>query len=138
MDHARTGKVPASFRVIAALGLLWNAMGAALYLWARLDPQAALAGADPAMRDYVAHQPLWANIGYGLGIWASLAGSAALALRSRHAPPLFLASFVGAALSHAGQFRAGVMPPDLAAWIMGGIAFLWWYSRRSAAAGLLR
>lgn len=138
MEANAPGKVPASFWVIAVLGLLWNSFGAYLYLMARLDPATALAGVDPAMRDYVANQPIWANIGYGLGIWGSFIGSVAMVLRVRHAVLLFLVSLVGAALSHLGQAMAGVIPIGLAAVIMGVIAFLWWYCRRSAEQGLLR
>ncbi len=138
MEANATGKLPVSFWVIAVLGLLWNCFGAYLYLMARLDPQTALAGVDPAMRDYVANQPIWANIGYGLGIWGSFFGSVAMVLRSRHAVVLFLASLIGAAISHLGQAMAGVIPIGLAVMIMAVIAFLWWYCRRSAEQGLLR
>ena len=131
-------KVPSSFWIVAVLGLLWNCFGAYLYMLARLDPVTALAGADPAMRDYVANQPIWANIGYGLGIWGSFFGSVAMVLRSRHAVPLFLISFVGAAVSHLGQAMAGVIPIPLATVIMVVIAFLWWFARRSQATGILR
>jgi hypothetical protein len=137
--NANSGaKLPVSFWVIAVVGLLWNCFGAYLYMLGRLDPQAALSGASPAMRDYVANQPIWANIGYGLGIWGSFIGSAAMVLRSRHAVLLFLVSLVGAAVSHLGQALAGVIPIGLAAVIMAVIAFLWWYSRRSAEQGFLR
>ena len=133
-----TLKVPSSFWIVAVLGLLWNCFGAYLYMLARLDPVTALAGVDPAMRDYVANQPLWANIGYGLGIWGSFVGSVAMVIRSRHAVPLFMLSFVGAAVSHLGQAMAGVIPIPLATVIMVVIAFLWWFARRSQATGILR
>lgn len=138
MEANSDGRVPASFWVIAVLGLLWNCFGAYLYMLARVDPETALAGADPAMREYVANQPVWANLGYGLGIWGSFLGSLAMVLRSRHAVTLFLVSLIGAAISHLGQAMAGVIPVGLAAVIMAVIAFLWWYCRRSQAQGLLR
>ncbi len=138
MDAISEAKLPASFWVIAILGLLWNAFGAYLYMLARIDPEAALAGASPAMQDYVVNQPIWANLGYGLGIWGSALGSVAMVTRKKIAVPLFLASLVGAAISHLGQAMAGVIPVGLAAVIMGVIAFLWWYSRRCVEQGLLR
>jgi hypothetical protein len=131
-------KAPTSFWIVAVLGLLWNCFGAYLYMLARLDPATALAGVDPAMRDYVANQPVWANVGYGLGIWGSFFGSAAMVLRSRHAVLLFAISFVGAAVSHIGQAMAGVFPVPLGPIIMIVIAFLWWFSRRSQAQGILK
>lgn len=138
MNSSAGGKVPASFGVIAVIGLLWNCFGAYLYVMARMNPDAALAGADPAMKDYFLSQPIWANIGYGLGIWGSFFGSVAMVLRSRHAATLFLVSLIGAALSHLAQAMAGVIPVGLAIVIMGIIAFLWWYCRRCVQQGLLR
>jgi hypothetical protein len=138
MDANSGGKLPASFWVIAVLGLLWNAFGSYLYILARFDPEAALAGASPEMREYVASQPIWANLGYGFGIWGSALGSVAMVTRKKIAVPLFLTSLVGAAVSHLGQAMAGVIPIGLAIVIMGVIAFLWWYSRRCVEQGLLR
>ncbi len=138
MDANSEGKLPASFWVIAVLGLLWNSFGAYLYILARVDPETALAGASPEMRDYVASQPIWANLGYGLGIWGSFLGSVAMVARKKLAAPLFLASLVGALVSHLGQAMAGVLPIGLTIVIIGIIAFLWWYSRRCAEQGLLR
>lgn len=132
------GSATTQFWIVAGIGLLWNCFGAYLYLMARLDPETALAGADPAMRDYVVNQPIWANIGYGLGIWGSFFGSVAMVLRSRHAVLLFAVSFVGALVSHIGQAMAGVIPIPLAATIMIVIAALWWYARRSQAQGILK
>lgn len=138
MDANSGGKLPASFWVIAVLGLVWNSFGAYLYILARVDPETALAGASPEMRDYVANQPIWANLGYGLGIWGSFLGSVAMALRKKLAVPLFLASLVGALVSHLGQAIAGVLPLGLTIAIIGIIAFLWWYCRRCVEQGLLR
>lgn len=138
MEADAGAKLPTSFWVIAVLGLLWNAFGAYLYILARVDPETALAGASPEMRDYVANQPIWANLGYGLGIWGSALGSVAMVARKKIAVPLFLTSLVGAAISHLGQAMAGVIPIGLTFVIMSVIAFLWWYSRRCAEQGLLR
>lgn len=138
MDSINAARVPISFWVITVIGLLWNSFGAYLYMTARLDPDTALAGASPAMRDYFVNQPIWANLGYGLGIWGSFFGSVAMALRSRHAVWLFLVSLIGAVVSHLGQAMAGVLSLPLALTILIVIAFLWHYSRKSAAQGILR
>lgn len=138
METTNTARVPTSFWVIAGIGLLWNSLGAYLYMTARLDPDTALAAATPAMRDYFVNQPIWANLGYGLGIWGSFFGSVAMVLRSRHAVWLFLVSLVGAVASHLAQAMAGVLTLPLAITILIVVAFLWHYSRRSAAQGILR
>lgn len=131
-------KAPTVYWVVAILGLLWNCIGAYLYIQTRLSPEVVMASAPQEMRDYVTNMPLWANIGYGLGVWGSVAGSVLMLLRSRHAITAFLVSLVGAAVSYLGQFMAGVLEPALPIMIMAIIALLWSYSRRAAAQGLLK
>lgn len=132
------GKVPLSFWVVASLGLLWNAFGAYLYMLSKLNPEAALAGASPAMRDYVAAMPTWAHIGWSLGVWGSALGSLMMLLRSRHAITAFLVSLLGALASFGAQARAGVLETGIAATVIVIIVFLLWYSRNEAAKGVLR
>lgn len=131
-------KAPTIYWVVAVVGLLWNCIGAYMYIQARLNPDVALAAAPQEIRDYVANMPLWANIGYGLGVWGSVAGSVLMLLRSRHAPTAFLVSLVGALVSYLGQLQAGVLGVAEPAVILAGILLLWWYSRRAAAQGILK
>jgi hypothetical protein len=49
-----------------------------------------------------------------------------------------MVSLAGAAVSFAGQAQAGVLRPAEPAIILTVIALLLWYSRRSAAQGILR
>lgn len=138
MNGSPAGKLPPSFWVITILGLLWNGFGAYLYLLSKFDLETALTGASPAMRDYVIGQPVWASAAYALGIWGSALGSVLMLLRSRRAVPAFLVSLFGAAISFLAQALAGVLEPALAVFILLVIAFLWNYSRRCQAQGLLR
>lgn len=138
MNEAIAGKAPLSFWVIAGLGLIWNLFGAYLYVLSKMDPAVALAQASPAMKDYVANMPLWAHVGWSLGIWGSLGGSVLMVARSRHAVAAFLVSLVGALASFLAQGLAGVLDPAMSLLIVLVITFLWHYSRRCAAQGLLR
>ncbi|MBS3930021.1 MAG: hypothetical protein KGZ65_02230 [Sphingomonadales bacterium] len=131
-------KVPPSFWIVTGLGLLWNAFGAYLYLLSKLDPETALAGATPAMRDYVATMPLWAHIGWSLGVWGSALGSVLMLVRSRHAVTAFLVSLLGALVSFGAQARAGVFDAKIGVTVLVVIAFLWWYCRNETAKGILR
>jgi hypothetical protein len=137
-SETQAAKVPLSFWIITGLGLLWNGFGAYLYMLSKLDAEAALAGATPAMRDYVATMPMWAHIGWSLGVWGSLAGSLLMLARSRHAESAFFVSLLGALASFAAQAMAGVLPVGLSAGIAAVIAFLWWYCRNETAKGTLR
>lgn len=136
--ETQAAKAPLSFWVVAILGSVWNAFGAYLYLWTKLDPAAAGAGATPAMRDYVATMPLWAHIGWSLGIWGSALGSVLMLVRSRHAVTAFLVSLLGALVSFAAQARAGVLETGIAVTVLVVIVFLWWFCRNEAAKGTLR
>lgn len=138
MNRNATDKTPTSFWVVAVLGFLWNCIGAYFYLIARANPDTVMAEAPQAMRDYVANMPLWANIGYGFGIWGSFVGSVLMLLRKRHAVAAFAISFIGAAISFAGQAAAGVLRPGEPILILIVIAFLAWYSRNCVRQGLLR
>lgn len=137
-EQGAAGKLPMSFWVVALLGLLWNAFGGYLYLLSKFDFEAAMQGADPAMREYALNMPIWAHIGWSVGIWGSVLGSVLMLMRSRHAVTAFLASLIGALVSFAAQGMAGVLPVGLSAGIAAVIAFLWWFCRNEAAKGTLR
>jgi hypothetical protein len=136
--ESQAAKAPLSFWIVSGLGLLWNAFGAYLYMLSKLNPEAALAGATPAMRDYVAAMPTWAHIGWSLGIWGSALGSVLMLLRSRHAVTAFLVSLLGALASFGAQARAGVLETGISVTVLVVIVFLLWFSRNEAAKGTLR
>ena len=149
MDQATAQQKPTlSFWVVATLGLIWNAFGGYDYWMTRTrnvdylaqagDPQVVLAWVDSF--------PLWAQICWGLGVWGSVAGSVLLLLRSRHAVSAFLVSLVAALLSFSYQLFISDVPASLDTTggkvipivILAIVAFLWQFSKREAAKGLLR
>lgn len=137
-NQGAAAKAPPSYWAVTAIGLLWNLFGGYLYMLSKLAPEAAMQGATPAMRDYVATMPLWAHLGWSVGIWGSVLGSVLMLARSRHAVTAFMASLVGALISFAAQGMAGVLPVGLSAMIAAVIVFLWWFCRNEAAKGTLR
>ena len=132
-----TGAVPGYFWAVAEVGFLWNCIGVYLYMMAKIDPAATMAGAPPAMQDYVLHMPLWAHVGWSLGIWGSFVGSVLMLLRNRHAVSAFVVSLLGAVASFAAQGLAGVLTPAEPVMILAIIGFLLWFCRRSRDHGLL-
>ena len=149
MDQATARqKPPLSFWVVSILGLIWNAFGGFDYWMTRTrnvdylaqagDPQVVLAWIDSF--------PLWAQICWGLGVWGSIAGSVLLLLRSRHAVSAFLVSLVGALGSFSYQLLMSDVPASLDTTggkiipivILAIVAFLWQFSKREVAKGLLR
>lgn len=135
MENSVASVRSTTFKVVAWLGLVWNILGACLYLWAKLDPAGATAGASPAMQEYMVSMPIYAHIGWSLGIWGSLLGSVLMVMRRRQAVPAFLVSLLGALASFGAQLRAGVLDPGMTVFILAVIALLLWLSRREVAAG---
>lgn len=138
MNDLATAKPPTSYWVVAGLGLLWNLFGAGLYMLAKLNPEMAVEGATPEMKQYIANMPVWAHIGWSLGVWGSFLGSVLMVMRSRHSATAFLVSLIGALVSFGAQAQAGVLEVGLAATIVVIIALLWWFSRRAQGQGLLK
>lgn len=138
MDNAAVEAPSVAYKTIAWLGMAWNTLGAGLYLWTKLDPEAAAAAASPAMQDYMANMPTYAHIGWSLGIWGSFLGSLLMLLGRRQAVPAFLVSLLGALASFGAQMQAGVLDPGMTAFIVAVIALLLWVSRRAVATGYLK
>ncbi len=92
---SRAVKVPASFWVIAALSLLWNAYGAYDYTMTQLDAEAMMGNFSAEERAYFTSFPAWHTAFWALGVWGSVAGSILLLVRSRWAIAGFLASVAG-------------------------------------------
>jgi hypothetical protein len=87
-------RIPAWFRVVAGLALLWNLFGVAMYLSAVGvfgDPTTGLTEAQRAAADAI---PAWIMGAFAIGTWGGLVGSLGLLLGRRWAWPLLLVSLV--------------------------------------------
>lgn len=135
-DDADEG-TPGYYWAVAVVGFLWNCIGVYFYMMAKLDPATTMAGAPPAMQDYVRHMPLWGHIGWSLGIWGSFAGSVLMLMRRSLAVPAFLVSLLGAIVSYAAQELAGVLTPAEPIMILSIIAILLLFCRRARNRGIL-
>ncbi len=139
MTAVTSAKPPIFFWIVSAIGLLWNSFGGYLYIMTQRRDPSMLEGTPEAVLRGLEAMPVWATSAYAVGVWASLIGSVLLLLRSRHAGIAFLVSLIGAVISFGYQFSAGMVPgPAVPAMIVGIVAFLWWYSRRAAAQGILK
>ena len=136
-------KSPASFRLVAVLGLLWNLFGCYDYLMSKLAPESYFAsmGMNAESAAYMAALPAWLTAFWALGVWGSLLGSLLLLARSRQAAPAFALSLVGLAVSQLTQ-AFWLHPPQaaplglvLAIWSV--LVFLLLYARSMAAKGVL-
>ncbi len=139
MTIATSAKPPASFWIISGISLLWNAFGGYLYIMTQRRDPSVMEGVPEAVLRGLEAMPVWATSAYAVGVWASLIGSVLLVVRSRHAGNAFLLSLIGAAVSFAYQFSAGMVPnPLVPVMIITIVVFLWWYSKRAAGQEILK
>ena len=140
MDEAgNAAKVPLSFWIVAALGVLWNGFAVLAYwLTATRDPS-TMAQTPKAMVEALNRTPNWAMGAWGLAVGAALAGSLLLILRRRWAVPAFTASLCGLLVLTIYQVAAN-MPMNLfqviTIWLVA--LFLLRFSNSEAGKGLLR
>jgi len=121
-----------SFWVIAAMALIWNAMGAVNWVTQIAAPD--LEAMPEWWREVVASRPLWAVLAMAVAVFAGMLGAVLLLQRRQAAVLVFSVSLAGTVLA-AGQafgigepsprqlFEAVLMPVAVA-------AFLIWYARR--------
>lgn len=87
-------KVPAWFRGLAALGLIWNLFGVAMYLQSVGVFGDPLTGLSTKERAFAEAVPGWATGAFAIGTIAGLLGSTGLLLGKRWAWPMLLLSLV--------------------------------------------
>lgn len=85
---------PAWFRLAAAVALLWNAFGVAMYLSSVGlfgDPMASLSASERAVAETI---PGWISAPFAIGTLAGLIGSLGLMLRKGWAVPVLIVSLI--------------------------------------------
>ena len=129
-----------SFWLIAIVGLVWNAMGAANFIF-QLDPE-VIASYRESEQAIIRDRPIWATAGFATAVFGGTIGCILLLLKRSLAKYLFLASLAGAILAaiHAigtnASFSVGeavgilLMPVAVA-------AFLVWYTGFATRKGWL-
>ena len=137
--------VPATFWIVAVLGLLWNLYGLAMF-WINLTitPE-AIAALPEVERQVTLAMPRWILLPFGLATGAGVLGMLGLLLRRRRSAPVLLVSLLALAV----QFAAVYLTTPV--WALSGVVGalfpvvlclvalgLWLYARHAAARGWLR
>lgn len=140
-----TTNVPASFRAVSILALLWNLLGVAMFFLQTGMTAEDIAALPEAQRVVYEAMPSWLAIFYGLSVFAGALGSLGLVLRRRWAMPLFAVSLasvlvqMGAIYAMTPAWQAsGASGLPMTLLIVGIAVFLFWYARRASARGRLR
>ena len=137
--------VPATFWIVAILGLLWNLYGLAMF-WINLTitPE-AIAALPEVERQVTLAMPRWILLPFGLATGAGVLGMLGLLLRRRWSAPVLLVSLLALAV----QFAAVYLTTPV--WALSGVVGalfpvvlclvalgLWLDARHAAARGWLR
>ncbi len=95
MTNIVSTKPPAWFWIVSVLALLWNLLGAMMYLGQAFitdDVKAALPADQLALLE---NTPAWATAAFAIAVWAGVLGCLALLLRKKWARPVLLLSLLG-------------------------------------------
>jgi hypothetical protein len=138
-------RVPAWYWAVAAVALLWSAMGCYAYVTqVSMDP-AAMAQLPAEQRDIWTAMPGCAVGAYAVAVWAALLGAVGLLLRRTWAKLAFAASVLGIVVQFGWTFLATpilrTMGPSSAAFpafILVVALLLLWFSSLAAKRGWLR
>jgi len=143
--ESKATKVPVSIWVVGVLALLWNLVGVAAFSMQVATPAEALQAMPAEQRAIHEATPAWLYVFYGLATFGGVLGSIGLLLRRRWAVPVYLVALVALVLQVVATYA--VTP----AWSVSGAAslafpvllvaiaiFLWLFSRRMSARGVLR
>jgi hypothetical protein len=94
MNDVIGARAPAWFRLLAVLGLAWNAFGVYMYLMKVGTFGDPLAGLDQAHRDLAATVPSWVVGAFAVAVFAGLVGTLLLVMLKRLAKPLLILSLL--------------------------------------------
>ena len=144
---AEVGKTPWHLWVVGGLSLLWNLFPAVDFTLTNMQNEFWLSQYDDAQRAFFLGTPAWVNLCWAVGGFGSLIGSLLLLMRSRRAVTAFFVSAIGLAgvtyyqlVLNADTLKQllGDVPlyASIAIWVV--LLALIFYSRRQAAAGVLR
>lgn len=120
-------RTPWHLWLVGVVSLLWNAVGAADYIFSSLRSEAwfEMMQYPPEGVAYLDSFPAWAVAGWALGTLGAFIGSILLLARSRFAVASFAISLIGIAITTI--YTAGAeVPPELAAMEPAWFPILLW------------
>lgn len=94
MNDVIGARAPAWFRLLAVLGLAWNAFGVYIYLTKVGTFGDPLASLDPPHRELALSAPNWVTGAFAIAVFAGLIGTLLLVMLKRLAKPLLVLSLL--------------------------------------------
>lgn len=142
---SETNKPTTLFWVIAIVALIWNLLGVLAYLGDALMTEETLQILPTDQQELYAARPSWVTAAFAIAVWFGLLGAITLLMKRKLAYPLFILSLLGLLGQQVYTFflsdtvsvmgsQAIYMP---AITVVLALVFVW-YSKKSAAEGILR
>ncbi len=99
-----TTKPPVWFWIVSGVALLWNLLGAMVYLAQAFitDEGKAMLPADKL--ELMENTPAWATAAFAIAVWAGVLGCIGLLVRKKWARPVLLVSLLGILVQMAYAF----------------------------------
>ena len=120
MTEVAPSSAPGWFRIVAILGLLWNAFGVVSYFMHVTMSEASLAAMPEAERALFESFPAWVTGAFAIAVFAGLAGALGLVLRKSWSVPLLGLSLLAILI----QFGYTLFVSDMLAVMGAGAAVL--------------
>lgn len=143
---SESSRPPKHLRIVGAIALLWNAMGAFDYLMTETRNDAYMRQFSPEQLAYFYGFPAWVVGSWAIAVWGGVLAAVLLLLRRRQAVPVFLVAFVAMVVTMVHNYGladglAVAGSPFALAFsaliVVSGLAF-WRYARAMDRRGLLR
>jgi len=141
-DNREAITVPAWFTIAAVGALLWEILGAGLFVSQAVTDPASLPRDQQAIWNAT---PGWMNAAWSFAVVTGLAGAVLMLMRNRRAEPLLLLSFLAVLVQFSGlllvpELRNLVASDDLLAPFVVILACygIWHLARRARKSGWLR
>lgn len=94
MSEITTNKPPIWFWIVAAIGLVWNAMGVNAYLQQAYNTEGYREMYSPEQIEITSNMPSWLTAAFAIAVFAGALGCIALILRKKLANSLLIISLV--------------------------------------------
>ncbi|RFB06117.1 hypothetical protein [Parvularcula marina] len=138
-------KTPWHIWVVGIFGVLWVGMGCFDYVMTATENEAYFSQIPEDQRAFFLSYPGWFMACYAIGVWGGLIGCILILLKRKLAVPLLLVSFATTVICFAWMLFIAEGRPEMVLWqqifnaaVLIISLFLLLYSRRMAAAGVLR
>jgi len=104
MTDNESTKPPAWFWIVSVVALLWNLLGAMMYLGQAFITDDVKAALPAEQLELLENTPAWATAAFAIAVWAGVLGCIGLLLRKKWARTILVLSLLGIIVQMAYAF----------------------------------